>query len=90
MADVKSVRTEYIVGFTHDEMSLLFRAVGRAAGAKVTIRAQEIEALRTLNLKLAKTRAGIAAQLKEVADGAVQKAEELMGEPIGEEVGNGE
>lgn len=90
MADVKSMRTEYIIGFTHDELTLMFRAVGRAAGAKVTIRAQEIEALRALNLKLAKVRAAMASQLNEVAAGALRKAEELMGEPIREESDDGE
>ena len=85
MADFKGTRIEYHISLTQDEFSLVSRSLGRTAGAKVSIRGEEIQAIRELNLKLAHIRASTVAVQKERADTALANAEKVMAMPLPQE-----
>ena len=89
MADIKRITTEVVMALTHEEFALVFRAIGSVAGAKVKFKQGEIVVLRELNVRLAKARERLAAQMLDVAGGAARQAEELMALPITEEDGDG-
>ena len=82
MAELRAIRTEYVLHLTHDEFRLLFRAVGKAAGAKVGFDGGEVQALRDLNVKLADTRVKLIAQMQSVAEGALESAEGVKRLPV--------
>lgn len=82
MAELKSTRIEYVFTFSQDEFNLMLRALGHAAGAKVKITPPEMELLRTVNLRLVKTRQSVLQQQLVAADGAVRRAEELSAAPL--------
>jgi len=85
MADIKAIRYETVVSLTHDEFSLIFKAVGKSVGAKVKLTAAEVVALRELNAKLARLREQQAFQMHEAAYAAKTRAELLLGEPVPED-----
>lgn len=78
MADVKKVLVHYLLDVSHDEFQLIFRAVGQVCGAKVSVNDKELEALREVNLKLAKIRASTLIQMADQASAAVDRAGALL------------
>jgi hypothetical protein len=78
MADIKAIRYESIISLTHEEFSLIFKAVGKAVGAKVKLTHSDVDSLRQLNARLATIREEQAAQMHNGASAARQRAVELL------------
>lgn len=80
--DVKAIRTEVLLGLSGEEFNLVFRAVGKACGAKNALRAAEITELRKLNEKLAEIRVAHTRQAAQVAEAALASACALSELPL--------
>lgn len=80
--DLKGMDVSYAFEFTKKEFALFFRAVGKVAGAPAQFSSSEIQELRALNLRMARMRAGMLAQMHGQADNVLSLAEQLMEAPI--------
>lgn len=78
--NIKKVQIVVGLELDGDELDVLSKALGFAAGARVRLSPQELADVRELNARLASARAGAIRRYAEVVEGAAEKAESLAKE----------